>query len=222
MQIYSNLAIILEDKMKNSCIILFFIFAFASCNPIENSLIPTLTETTLINKTDLIPLSTTTYTFTPSKSTTVIMKTKSVTKTEIITELTFNPTPFSGSSRLVAFANDESINFSFIDLDSGKHGKDPNSDIAFIVSCGSDCFDILWATNDAKAYYYGMTEPDYIDCLKDSTLFMEGDINQSPDGGYICVKTNLNNLSVLKIIKSFINKDDGAVIKDIYYKIWKR
>jgi hypothetical protein len=214
--------ITLEDKMKQNFVLLFSIITFASCNPIGSSPIPTSTITTPITKTDLTQLSTITYTRKPSQLATAIMKTKSATKTESVLELTFNPTPYSGSGRLVAFVNDESINLSFIDLDSGKNGKDPNSDIMFIESCGSDCFDSLWAINGAKAYFYGMTEPDYIDCLNGSTLFMEADINQSPDGGYICVITNQNNLSELKIIMSFINENDDAVIKNIEYKLWRR
>lgn len=216
-----NLEIIREASMKKTTIIyiLFFII-ISSCNPIETSTINPMNTLSIYSNITINPTPTNAYTSTQSIYPSAFRKTPTLEITKLITPTVINTTPISGNSVLLAFPNKESVDLSYIDLDTGKNGKDQNSDIEFIISCGADCLKLFWTSNGSRAYYFGMKKPENQDCMENN-LFKEGDISPLPDDSYFCILTNKHNFSIVKLINSFINRD-GSEIKYIYYETWSK
>jgi len=164
-----------------------------------------------------------TYTFQPTtikEITRLVIVTETNTPT-LIFSLTKTPTKTlpiiltTGYGILEAYRNQDGGPLSYFDLDLGKNVNDKTSDIEFSVSCGSACFPFVGPVNGAISFIFGRREPSYEDCLENmvSESYQISDL-------YICVMTNSQNISVIKI--GFpIQREKGSWKLAFYYKTWR-
>jgi hypothetical protein len=139
-----------------------------------------------------------------------------ITKTNT-TKFEYNPIPLKGIGKLKAFPDQEGGINSYFDLDTGQNDLSENSDIEFIVSCGSMCFPGIIQIHGAYGYVFGEKAPKLNDCLAN----MHSEFFQiTPSGIYACFMTNSNNISVFSLYE-YHTLYNGSVQISFYYETWK-
>jgi hypothetical protein len=164
-----------------------------------------------------------TYTNLPNRVqevTKVIFVTRTSTQTPVFSPtntptITNTPFPLQGTGRLLASPTQPQVFMSYFDLDLGRNIDDSSSDIEYSVGCGSMCFDSVEVINSAIYFIYGRREPSFEDCKKN--MVSQSDFITDK---YICILTNSNNISTIKISWSNLTVGDYWKITFIY-KTWK-
>jgi hypothetical protein len=125
----------------------------------------------------------------------------------------------SGTGKLKAFINEDSVVLSYFDLDTGENRDDKTSDLEFYVTCGSACWPVVQPRNGAISFVFGSREPTYEDCAEN----MFSDDYEYSDS-FVCYRTNSGNISVFKIIMYCGNTDgsiDGSIDITFLYRTWE-
>lgn len=203
--------------MKRKEFYSIFLLLVISCQPTVSSTDITIspTKTDVINNT----VYTDTKTMVPQY---IYTKTPSSTYSKKYTRtLTNTPVIIQGNGELKAYPNQDDIELSIFDLDIGENGINTYSDIKLLITCGSYCFEYIIPTNGALAFYINMEEPSYEDCISNKKLFSGYEIDDLQNGAYICLLTNLNNISILRIDNSY-RADKGSTVLDIFFKTWRQ
>ncbi len=87
----------------------------------------------------------------------------------------------------------------YLDLDTGTVGNTIDSDIKFIVSGGSDMFNVLYPVNGALASSMGVDEPGFDRCKDSVDSLADWNIPEVFPDNYLCVLTNQGRLAQLQI-----------------------
>ncbi len=109
-----------------------------------------------------------------------------------------------------------------LDLESGLLTKSEDADIELAVSRGGGgiYFYFLQPINSARANFVGKTQPEKEGCLEIESMLTIGNIPQIESGNYICVSTNQNHLSQIKIENINLTGQDQKWI-ELSFSTWK-
>jgi len=169
---------------------------------------PTYTsQPIIINEITKIIIVTETFTFTPTTTPTI-----TPTKTNSIIIAT-------GYGIIIAYPNNDSINMSYFDLDTGRNDNKLSNDIEYTIGCGSDCFGYIEPINGAIGLMLIDKQPSFADCQTRIPEFEDYGIN-FPIGYFFCILTNSGNISTFVAVESIPTPDSSTKLK-IFYQTWR-